>query len=76
VSEAISTTGGTITHHHAVGRDHRPWYDRQRPDPFAAAFRAAKSALDPAGILNPGVLVDPSVISRGRYAAARPGSAV
>jgi alkyldihydroxyacetonephosphate synthase len=59
VSEAISTTGGTITHHHAVGRDHRPWYDRQRPDPFAAALRAAKSALDPAGILNPGVLFDP-----------------
>ncbi|OOK84251.1 FAD linked oxidase, C-terminal domain protein [Mycobacterium kansasii] len=58
VSEAISTAGGTITHHHAVGRDHRPWYDRQRPDPFAAALRAAKSALDPAGILNPGVLVD------------------
>jgi alkyldihydroxyacetonephosphate synthase len=59
VSEAISTNGGTITHHHAVGRDHRPWYDRQRPDPFAAALRAVKSALDPAGILNPGVLVDP-----------------
>jgi alkyldihydroxyacetonephosphate synthase len=58
VSEAISTTGGTITHHHAVGRDHRPWYDRQRPDPFATALRAAKCALDPAGILNPGVLVD------------------
>ena len=34
--------GGTITHHHAVGRDHRPWYDRQRPEPFAAALRAAK----------------------------------
>ena len=59
VSDAISTTGGTITHHHAVGRDHRPWYDRQRPDPFAAALRAAKFALDPAGILNPGVLLDP-----------------
>ena len=59
VSEAIITAGGTITHHHAVGRDHRPWYDRQRPDPFAVALRAAKSALDPAGILNPGVLVDP-----------------
>ncbi|AXN43387.1 putative FAD-linked oxidoreductase [Mycobacterium marinum] len=58
VSEAISTTGGTITHHHAVGRDHRPWYDRQRPDPFMAALRAAKTALDPAGILNPGVLLD------------------
>ena len=59
VSEAIITTGGTITHHHAVGRDHRPWYDRQRPDPFAVALRAVKSALDPAGILNPGVLIDP-----------------
>ncbi len=59
VSEAIATSGGTITHHHAVGRDHRPWYDRQRPDPFATALAAAKSALDPAGILNPGVLVDP-----------------
>jgi len=58
VSEAIIAAGGTITHHHAVGRDHRPWYDMQRPDPFAVALRAAKSALDPAGILNPGVLVD------------------
>ena len=57
VSEAIAANGGTITHHHAVGRDHRPWYDRQRPDPFAAALRSAKQALDPAGILNPGVLV-------------------
>ncbi len=57
-SEAIIRGGGTITHHHAVGRDHRPWYDRQRPDPFAAALRAAKAAVDPAGILNPGVLID------------------
>ena len=58
-SEAINREGGTITHHHAVGRDHRPWYDRQRPDRFAAALRAAKAALDPGAILNPGVLVDP-----------------
>ncbi|HEX4340660.1 MAG TPA: FAD-binding oxidoreductase [Polyangiaceae bacterium] len=58
VSDAIVANGGTITHHHAVGRDHRPWYDRQRTEPFAAALRAAKHALDPAGILNPGVLVD------------------
>jgi alkyldihydroxyacetonephosphate synthase len=57
VSEAIETCGGTITHHHAVGRDHRPWYDRQRPDVFATALGAAKAALDPAGILNPGVLL-------------------
>ena len=58
-SEAIAAAGGTITHHHAVGRDHRPWYDRQRPGPFAEALRAAKAAVDPAGILNPGVLIDP-----------------
>jgi alkyldihydroxyacetonephosphate synthase len=58
-SDAIIAEGGTITHHHAVGRDHRPWYDRQRPEPFAIALRGAKSALDPAGIMNPGVLIDP-----------------
>jgi alkyldihydroxyacetonephosphate synthase len=57
-SDAIEAAGGTITHHHAVGRDHRPWYDRQRPDLFADALRAAKAAVDPNGILNPGVLVD------------------
>ncbi len=59
VSDALIDLGGTITHHHAVGRDHRPWYDRERPAAFALALRAAKRALDPAGILNPGVLVDP-----------------
>jgi alkyldihydroxyacetonephosphate synthase len=57
VSEAIVKAGATITHHHAVGRDHRPWYDRERPDLFAAALQAAKHRLDPAGILNPGVLI-------------------
>ena len=57
-SDAILRHGGTITHHHAVGRDHRPWYDRQRPDLFAEALRAAKRTLDPRGILNPGVLID------------------
>src|SRR5579884_2206823 len=58
-SEAVIAAGGTITHHHAVGRDHRRWYDEQRPEPFAHALRAAKAALDPAGLLNPGVLIDP-----------------
>jgi alkyldihydroxyacetonephosphate synthase len=57
--DALIEAGGTITHHHAVGRDHRPWYDRQRPELFAAAFRAAKRELDPQGMLNPGVLIDP-----------------
>ncbi|MFZ1154073.1 MAG: FAD-binding oxidoreductase [Solirubrobacteraceae bacterium] len=59
VSEVIVAEGATITHHHAVGRDHRPWYDRQRPDPFAEALRGAKAAVDPSGVMNPGVLVDP-----------------
>ena len=57
-SQAILDAGGTITHHHAVGRDHRPWYDAQRPDVFASAFRGAKQAVDPAGVLNPGVLIE------------------
>ena len=48
-SDAIADAGGTITHHHAVGRMHRPQYDRQRPELFAAALRAAKQAVDPAG---------------------------
>jgi alkyldihydroxyacetonephosphate synthase len=58
-ADAVIEHGGTITHHHAVGRDHRPWYDRQRPNPFAAALRGAKAAVDPTGALNPGVLIDP-----------------
>jgi alkyldihydroxyacetonephosphate synthase len=58
-SDALIAAGGTITHHHAVGRDHRPWYDRERPELFGSALRAAKSALDPSGVLNPGVLIDP-----------------
>lgn len=58
VSEAIVRLGGTITHHHAVGRDHRPFYDRERSPLFGDALRAVKRALDPAGVLNPGVLVD------------------
>ncbi|GAA2596946.1 FAD-binding oxidoreductase [Dactylosporangium fulvum] len=57
VSAAIVDSGGTITHHHAVGRDHRPWYDDERPPLFAEALRAAKRTLDPRGVLNPGVLI-------------------
>ncbi len=56
-SEALLAHGATITHHHSVGRVHRPWYDRQRPEPFAATLRAAKATLDPTGLLNPGVLL-------------------
>ena len=58
-SAALIDAGGTITHHHAVGRMHRPGYDRQRPDLFADSLRAIKRTLDPSGVLNPGVLIDP-----------------
>ena len=51
--------GGTTTHHHAVGRFHRPFYDKQRPELFAKALRGAKRELDPKGLMNPGVLIDP-----------------
>ncbi len=56
-TEALIEAGGTVTHHHAVGRMHRPGYDAQRPDLFAAALAGAKAALDPQGLLNPGVLI-------------------
>jgi len=56
-SDALIAAGGTITHHHAVGRDHMAWYRMQRPALFGKALEAAKRALDPAAILNPGVLV-------------------
>jgi alkyldihydroxyacetonephosphate synthase len=59
-SEAIAALGGTITHHHAVGRDHRRWYLREVPRLYADALRGAKAQLDPAGIMNPAVLIQPA----------------
>jgi alkyldihydroxyacetonephosphate synthase len=56
---AVTGLGGTVTHHHAVGRDHRPaGYDEQAPPLFRAAFAGARRALDPRGLMNPGVLID------------------
>ncbi len=56
-SEAIEAAGGTITHHHSVGRDHMAWYQRERPSLFAAALTGARRELDPRGVMNPGVLI-------------------
>ncbi|WP_183471474.1 FAD-binding oxidoreductase [Mycolicibacterium iranicum] len=56
-SDAMVRTGATITHHHAVGADHRPWMRDEVGDVGVAVLRAVKSALDPAGILNPGKLI-------------------
>jgi alkyldihydroxyacetonephosphate synthase len=58
-NEAVVDLGGTITHHHAVGRDHRGGYERQTSPVFREMLRAAKRAVDPSGLLNPGVLIDP-----------------
>ena len=56
-SDAIIATGGSITHHHGVGRDHLPWYQQEIGALGVGILRAVKSSLDPAGILNPGILV-------------------
>ncbi len=57
-SDAMADAGGTITHHHALGRDHRTWYDRERPALFGDALKSVKQRLDPHQVLNPGILVD------------------
>ncbi|WP_346533300.1 FAD-binding oxidoreductase [Micromonospora sp. DPT] len=56
-SEAIAATGATISHHHGVGADHRAWYAAEIGEVAVDLLRAVKRQLDPAGILNPGILV-------------------
>jgi alkyldihydroxyacetonephosphate synthase len=55
--DAIVATGSTITHHHAVGTDHRPWLTAEIGELGASMLRAVKADLDPTGVLNPGVLI-------------------
>lgn len=55
-ANAVEQCGGTVTHHHAVGRLHMPWYTKQRPELYGTALSAAKQALDAKGIMNPGVI--------------------
>ncbi len=57
-STAVMSGGGTITHHHGVGVDHRHHLPTEIGDLGIRLLRAAKSELDPHGILNPGVLVE------------------
>ena len=72
-SDAIVAGGATITHHHAVGRDHAPWLRAEIGELGVELLRAAKERLDPAGIMNPGKLLpaEPAP-SRPGGAAARP----
>ena len=73
-NEAVVSLGGTITHHHAVGRDHRTGYEGQTSAIFREALRGAKHAVDPGGILNPGVLIDPAGRDVGAGGAVHPRS--
>jgi len=57
VGDAISAAGGTITHHHAIGRDHAPWLEQEIGETGIRILRAVKRELDPSGIMNPGVLI-------------------
>ncbi|MCA9565422.1 MAG: hypothetical protein KC561_18120, partial [Myxococcales bacterium] len=56
-SQCLYESGGTITHHHAVGQTHLPWYRKERPEGFGTALQAIKDAVDPSGVLNPRVLI-------------------
>jgi alkyldihydroxyacetonephosphate synthase len=56
-NDAIVATGATITHHHAVGTDHRPWLHHEIGELGVSVLRAVKADLDPTGVLNPGVMV-------------------
>ena len=58
-SDAILEAGGSITHHHGIGTDHRDWYAREVGGLAIEMLRAVKATLDPAGIMNPGVLIPP-----------------
>ena len=72
-NEAVIRHGGTSTHHHAVGRDHRSAYDKEVPPLVRGALVAAKAALDPAGIMNPGTLFDPAGRAIGQTGALKAG---
>lgn len=56
-SDAMIESGATITHHHAVGIDHKPWLAREIGPVGVAMLRGLKDAVDPTGVLNPGVLI-------------------
>lgn len=57
--DAIAAAGGTITHHHAVGRDHAPWLEGEIGEAGIRALGALKRQMDPSAILNPGKLLPP-----------------
>jgi alkyldihydroxyacetonephosphate synthase len=65
-TDAIVEANGTLTHHHAVGRDHAHWLGEEIGELGIELLRSAKKTLDPAGIMNPGKLLPPSAAEQGR----------
>jgi alkyldihydroxyacetonephosphate synthase len=57
VTQAILDAGGTLSHHHGVGRDHVPWLEGQLGPAGVGALRALKQSFDPDGTMSPGVLL-------------------
>jgi FAD/FMN-containing dehydrogenase len=57
--DTVIAKGGTVTHHHAVGRHHRPWYDRQQSPSIRGSTQGRETGRRPGRLLNPGVLIDP-----------------
>jgi alkyldihydroxyacetonephosphate synthase len=62
ITETIISLGGTLSHHHAVGIEHRPWVAQELSPAGLLALRALKTSLDPKHILNPGKLLPPKVV--------------
>ena len=56
-TESVLSHGGTLSHHHGVGIDHRDWMARERGSLAIEALRAVKHAVDPRGLMNPGKLL-------------------
>jgi alkyldihydroxyacetonephosphate synthase len=57
VTDAILDAGGTLSHHHGVGRDHAPWLEEEIGQTGLKALHSLKRSLDPTGIMNPGILL-------------------
>ena len=71
-SDAMIDNGASITHHHAVGRDHVPWLAREIGPVGVGMLRALKAELDPAGVLNPGVLIPERGACNAEFMPPRP----
>ena len=76
ITETFMQNGGTLTHHHAVGYEHRPWMEREVTRPGITLLRGLKSTLDPGNIMNPGKLIPPDGSEEKRAESKTPSTTV